>query len=164
MSFRRSQHLWEAFEDNDFSPAPSDSDEAGAEEDEVDDDDEDDNDDDDSGDDIKHDKGENGQLSVDEGFLHNILVIFICDAMNCFCIRAGCTWRAIGPFYYPQVARTEAGGRGAKFIAGESVQRRRSLQAHERRRSCLQYGSGGALSAHEKRTRGTGRSLRVFFS
>ena len=50
-----------------------------------------------------------------------------------------------------------------KFIAGEIVQRRRALQAHERRRSCLQHGSRGALSAHEKRTRGTGRSLRVIF-
>ena len=65
-------------EDHDFSPAPSDSDEADAEENEEDDDDEDedddeeDDDDDDSGNDNTHDTGEGGQ-----GFLHNIVVIFI---------------------------------------------------------------------------------------
>ena len=56
--------FWGSFQDNDFSPAPSDSDESDAEEDEEDDNDEeedDDDDDEDSGDDNTHDTGEDGQ-------------------------------------------------------------------------------------------------------
>jgi hypothetical protein len=40
-----------------------------------------------------------------------------------FCIRgigAGFGWRAVGSVYCPQVARADAGGQGAHYIAGES--------------------------------------------
>ena len=58
----------------------------------MDDDDEDEDDDDDSGDDNGRDTGEGGQLSVDEGLLQKINVIFIYESLNYFCIRAGCGW------------------------------------------------------------------------
>ena len=46
--------------------------------------DDDDDDDDDSGGDNAHDTVEDEQQSLDEGLTHNILIIFICDAMNFF--------------------------------------------------------------------------------
>ena len=66
-------------------PTEPDSDEADAEE-EEDEDEEEDADDDayDSGDDKAHYMVEDAQQSVDEGLLHNILVIFICHANNVF--------------------------------------------------------------------------------
>ena len=73
-----------SLEDNDFSPAPSDPDDSDAEDDEVDDDDEDKDDDDDSGDDNGRDTGEGGQLSVDEGLLQKINVIFYLRIIELF--------------------------------------------------------------------------------
>ena len=68
-----------------ISPAPSDPDDSDAEDDEVDDDDEDeDDDDDDSVDDNGRDTGEGGQLSVDEGLLQKINVIFYSRILELF--------------------------------------------------------------------------------
>ena len=61
------------------------------------------------------------------------------------------------------VARSEAGGRGAKFTAGERVNRRRTLQDHMRGRSRHQQQCRGALSAHEKSSRGTGELHQALF-